>query len=262
MGKFTFHAFVFAMALLAWPAAHADPANAIMRLLNSRASGSRTEYAEAAVEVAEKAKSGSPVYGFVLALVSREQDARPAAKMDDETRKKYLDGCRAKIKRLALEKNNSMAWYLLSLDSGDTNLRHRAADAGNIQARNAWGAFLLARSMDDGVSTNEQKRVMGIAYDHFKAAAAEGDANGLYNLGTCHAHGYGTPQDDHSARQQRRDIPRRSTTSAGSSARGAWWRRTSRWRPGGSQSPPRRRIPTGSSTTASRSSAARACLKT
>ena len=199
MGKFAFHAFVFSMALLAWPAAHADSANAIMRLLNSRASGSRTEYAEAAVEVAEKAKSGSPVYGFVLALVSREQDAPAAAKMDDETRNKYLDGCRAKIKRLALEKNNSMAWYLLSLDSGDTNLLHRAADAGNIQARNAWGAFLLARSMDDGVSTNEQKRVMGIAYDHFKAAAAEGDANGLYNLGTCHAHGYGTPQDDQSA---------------------------------------------------------------
>ena len=199
MDKFAFRTCIFVMALLAGLAAQADPANAIMRLLNSRASGSRTEYAEAAVEVAEKAKAGSPVYGFVLALVSREHDAPEAAKMDEETRKKYLEGCRAKIKRLALEKNNSMAWYLLSLDSGDTNLLHRAADAGNIQARNAWGAFILAHSMDEGVSTNEQRRVMGLAYDYFKAAAAEGDANGLYNLGTCHARGYGTPQDDQSA---------------------------------------------------------------
>jgi len=199
MGKFVFRTCVLATALLAGWAAQADPANAIMRLLNSRASGSRTEYAAAAEEVAEKATSGSPVYGFVLALVSRERDAPKAARMDDATRKKYLDGCRAKIKRLALEKNNSMAWYLLSLESGDTNLLHRAADAGNVQARNAWGAFLLEHSMDDGVSTNEQRRVMGLAYDYFKAAAAEGDANGLYNLGTCHARGYGTPQDEQSA---------------------------------------------------------------
>ena len=199
MDMFAFRVGILALALLAGLSAQADPANAIMKLLNSRASGSRKEYAKAAEEVAQKAKEGIPVYGFVLALVSREQEAPPAARMDDATRKKYLDGCRGKIKRLALEKNNSMAWYLLSLESGDTNLLHRAADSGNLQAQNAWGAFILTHSMDDGVSTNEQRRVMGLAYDYFKKAADTGDANGLYNLGTCHARGYGTPQDDQSA---------------------------------------------------------------
>jgi len=199
MGNIAFRSVIFALAVMAGLAVRADPANAIMRLLNSRASGSRKEYADAAAEVAGKAKEGIPVYGFVLALVSREQDAPPAARLDDETRNKYLESCRSKIKRLALERNNSMAWYLLSLDSGDTNLLHRAADAGNVQAQNAWGAFILAHSMDDGVSTNEQRRVMGLAYDYFKKAADDGDANGLYNLGTCHARGYGTPQDDQSA---------------------------------------------------------------
>ena len=199
MGRVVFRTGILMWALLAGLVAQADPANAIMRLLNSRASGSRKGYADAATEVAKKAKEGVPLYGFVLALVSREADAPPAARLDDATRTKYLDGCRDKIKRLALEKNNSMAWYLLSLEANDTNLLHRAADAGNIQAQNAWGAFILAHSMDEGVTTNEQKRVMGVAFDYFKAAAAQGDANGLYNLGTCHAHGYGTPKDDQSA---------------------------------------------------------------
>lgn len=199
MGKFALRAGVLAWTLLAGLAVQADPANAIMRLLNSRASGSRKGYADAAEEVAKMAREGSPVYGFVLALVSRESDAPPAARLDDETRTRYLDNCRGKIKRLALEKNNSMAWYLLSLDANDTNLLHRAADAGNIQAQNAWGAFILAHAMDEGVSTNEQRRVMGLAFDYFKKAADTGDANGLYNLGTCHARGYGTPKDDQSA---------------------------------------------------------------
>ena len=199
MHKNRVFASMLVLALSAGLAALADPANAIMRLLNSRASGSRKEYAAAAEEVAEKAKSGSPVYGFVLALVSREQDAPPAARLDEETRNRYLDSCRDKIKRLALEKNNSMAWYLLSLETSDTNLLHRAADAGNIQAQNAWGAFILTRAIGEEMSTNEQKRVMGLAFDYFKSAAREGDANGLYNLGTCHARGFGTPQDDQSA---------------------------------------------------------------
>ena len=189
MHRNRFFASMFILALSAGLALIADPANAIMRLLNSRASGSKKEYAKAAEEVAEKAKTGSPVYGFVLALVSREPDAPPAAQMDDKTRTKYLDGCRDQIKQLALEKNNSMAWYLLSLETSDTNLLHRAADGGNIQAMNAWGAFILTRAIAEDVSTNEQKRVMGLAYDYFKAAAKDGDANGLYNLGTCHARG-------------------------------------------------------------------------
>ena len=93
----------------------ASPENAIMRLLNSKASGSVRGYAEAAEEVAAAAKDGRPVYAFVLALVSQMPSPPPAARLDEATRKQYLDGCRDKIKKLAYEKNNSMAWYLLSL---------------------------------------------------------------------------------------------------------------------------------------------------
>ena len=188
-----------ALALAFATAAYADPANAIMRLLNSRASGSKKGYATAAEEVAEAAKKGRPVYRYVLAIISREPFAPPSARLDDATRKEYLDACRDKIKRLALEKNNSMAWYLLSLETNDTNLLHRAADAGNVQAQNAWGAFILTTAMAESTSTNELARVMDRAYGYFKSAAGQGDANGLYNLGTCHARGFGTPRDDQSA---------------------------------------------------------------
>lgn len=190
--------FMFAVCVCA-TAALADPANAIMRLLNSRASGSRRGYAEAAVEVAEEAKNGRPVYGFVLALISREPDAPPAARLDEATRTKYIESCRDKIKKLAFDKNNSMAWYLLSLEKNDTNLLHRAADTGNVQAQNAWGSFLVTRAAGEVQDTNEVARIMSVAYDYFKKAAGSGDANGLYNLGMCHARGLGTPPDDQSA---------------------------------------------------------------
>lgn len=177
----------------------ADPANAIMRLLNSRASGSYRGYCQAAEEVAQAAKDGRPVYAFVLALISRDRDAPPAARLEDATRKKYLDGCRSAIKRLALEKNNPMAWYLLSLDSNDTNLLHRAAEAGNVQAQNAWGSLSVSVAMNESRSTNELARALGKAYGYFKSAAGKGDANGLYNLGMCHWRGLGTPKSEEEA---------------------------------------------------------------
>ena len=179
--------------------ASADPANAIMRLLNSQASGSARGFVKAAEEVAAEAKRGRPVYAYVLALVSRMPNPPPAARLDDATRNKYLDGCRDKIKKLANEKNNSMAWYLLSLENNDRDLLHRAADAGNVQAMNAWGTYLVTRAAGGTSDTNEVNRILGVAYDYFKAAAGQGDANGLYNLGMCHLRGLGTPQDDQSA---------------------------------------------------------------
>ena len=60
-----------AAAVLAFSPANADPANAIMRLLNSQASGSVRGFTKAAEEVAAEAKKGRPVYAYVLALVSR-----------------------------------------------------------------------------------------------------------------------------------------------------------------------------------------------
>ena len=190
------------MALLAVAfalASYGDQANAIVRLLNSRASGSPKGYAEAAEEIAADAAAGKPLQGFVLAIVAREPDAPPAARLDEATRQKYLTASREKITKLAHRTNNSLAWYLLSIDSGDTNLLQRAALGGNVQALNAWGSMLVNNIIREGRSTNEIARVLGEAVEFFKKAAGQGDANGLYNLGMCHARGLGLPRDDEKA---------------------------------------------------------------
>ena len=74
-----------AAVVLAASCACADPANAIMRLLNSQASGSVNGFATAAEEVAEQAKMGRPVYAYVLAIVSRMPNPPPAARLDEAT---------------------------------------------------------------------------------------------------------------------------------------------------------------------------------
>ncbi len=188
-----------AAAALAAPCANADPANAIMRLLNSQASGSVRGFELAAEEVAEQARLGRPVYAYVLAIFSRMPNPPPAARLDEATRTKYLEGCREKIKRLAEGKNNSMAWYLLSLENNDIGLLRRAADAGNVQAMNAWGTYLVTRAIGETADKNEANRILGVAFTYYKSAAGQGDANGLYNLGMCHLRGLGTPKDDPSA---------------------------------------------------------------
>ncbi len=180
-------------------ASYGDQANAIVRLLNSRASGSPRGYAEAAEEIAADAAAGKPLQGFVLAIVAREPDAPPAARLDEATRQKYLTASREKITKLAHRTNNSLAWYLLSIDSGDTTLLQRAALGGNVQALNAWGSMLVNNIIREGRSTNEIARVLGEAVEFFKKAAGQGDANGLYNLGMCHARGLGVPRDDEKA---------------------------------------------------------------
>jgi len=180
-------------------AAHGEQANAIVRLLNSRASGSPKGYADAAEEIAAEAAAGKPLQGFVLAIVSREPDAPPAARLDDATRERYLTASRERITKLAHRTNNSLAWYLLSIDSGDTNLLQRAALGGNVQALNAWGSLLVNTIIEYGRSSNEVMRVLEDALGFFKKAADQGDANGLYNYGMCHARGLGTPRNDEKA---------------------------------------------------------------
>ena len=170
--------------------------NAVLRLLNSRAAGSPRGYAQAAEEVAEQARAGRALYAFVLALVSREKDCPPAARLDEETRRRYLETYRGPIRQIAESNGNPMALYLLSLDSGSTNLLRRAADAGNIQAENAWGSFVFSRAVAGGASSNEVERALAEAHGYFKSAAGKGDANGLYNLGMCHWRGLGVPRDD------------------------------------------------------------------
>ena len=174
-----------------------SPSSAVLRLLNSRSSGSPRAYDEAAEVVAQEAKQGKAVYAFVLGLVSRDKNPPPAARLDEQTRKKYLDENRGMLKRIAVERNNSMALYLLAVDSGDTNLLHRAADAGNVQAENAWGLLQFTEALSNPtMSSNRVEQTLREAHGYFKRAAGEGDANGLYNLGMCLWRGLGVARDE------------------------------------------------------------------
>lgn len=172
---------------------------AVLRLLNSRAAGSVRGYSEAAAEVAEEARRGGIVHGYLLALVSRDPDAPKEAHLDSATRSNYFARCRGPIERLAREGDNALAWYLLSLENGDTNKLHRAALRGNMQAANAWGSHVFSQAMVDGLPPDELDKVMAEAYGFFKAAAGKGDANGLYNMGMCAWRGLGTPRDEQTA---------------------------------------------------------------
>ena len=179
--------------------ANADPMEAITRLFNARASGSVREFAQAAEEVAEMARQGRPFCPYVIAIVSRMSFPPPAARLDEETRNKYLADWRDQIKKLADEKNDPMALYLLSLEGNDRNFLHRAAEAGNVQAMNVWGTYLITHRARAASDTNEVNRILGEAYEYFKNAADRDDANGLYNLGMCYMQGLGVSQDDQNA---------------------------------------------------------------
>ena len=177
-------------------AAAQDSSNAIIRLLNSRASGSPRGYAEAAEIVARDAEAGRPLQQFVIALVSEEPNAPAAAKIPAERRKAYLDANRAKIRSLAERKGNGLAWYLLSLEENDVKCLKLAADAGNVQALNAWGTMTLTQAFAEGSDTNDVEKTLVKCFGCFKTAAAQGDANGAYNLGMCHMNGYGCEKDE------------------------------------------------------------------
>ena len=183
---------------LACASTAADKASeAIVTLLNSRASGSRSEFREAAKIVAAGAKEGRPLQQFVIALVANDKDLPRKLRLKPETRREYLDQARDKIRRLAEEKNNALAWYLLSLEKNDMSFLKRAADGDNVQALNAWGTITLTNAFrDPSVDTNEVARTLVKCFGLFKKAADKGDANGLYNLGMCYMQGYGCLPDE------------------------------------------------------------------
>lgn len=192
--------FTLALAsLAAFGARDADTrarSEAILKLLNSRAAGSPRGYAEAAKIVAEDAAKGKPLQRLLIALVSNDRDAPAEARLDPETRKTYLDGSRDKIKTLAEERGNALAWYLLSLENNDESMLKRAAEGGNVQALNSWGTITLTRALRDlGEDTNDVERVLKKSCSCFQKAADQGDANGLYNLGMCYLQGFGVDRD-------------------------------------------------------------------
>lgn len=170
-------------------------ANAIIRLLNSRAAGSQRAYEEAARVVREDAEKGRALQRFLLAILSRDVNAPDAARLSERQREEYL-ASREKIRKLAETNGNPLALYLLSMESGDIGQLERAASGGNVQALNALGTLRLTEvESDAAISPAVAEEARSKAYGCFKRASDQGDVNGLYNLGVCLMNGYGCTRD-------------------------------------------------------------------
>jgi len=169
--------FVAMFALVFAPfafAASMGQSESMVRLLNSSASQGPKLFEAAAERVSSDAKIGLPLQRFMMAV---HPDLPEKYRLDEETRKKYLESSRPKIRQLAEQRDNPLAWYLLALETDDVEMLERAANGGNIQALNAWGTFLLG------------KGELEKAFKCFKSAAAKKDPNGLFNLGMCYMQG-------------------------------------------------------------------------
>lgn len=188
---------VLVLCNLALSVSAMEGAQAIARLLNLRPAGSDKTYAQAAEIVRREAAAGGALQQYVLALVSAAPNAPDEIALDEDTRKKYLEKNRLRVRRLAETRNNAMAWYLLSMETDDLDLLKRAKDGGNVQALNAWGTFQLSRALSPGplASTNEIAHAFAEAIDCFKKASLKKDPNSLCNLGMCYMRGYGVERN-------------------------------------------------------------------
>lgn len=155
--------------------------DAIMTLLNSRSATTPARYEESLELVTREADAGKPLQQFLLGVTIKDASAA----------RKYLDASRDRIKRLAAEKNNPLAWYLLSLETHDTKFLKIAADGGNVQALNAYGSFLIKDAFDRNLSSNKLEEALSEGYSCFKRAVKNRDPNALINLGTCYLRGFG-----------------------------------------------------------------------
>lgn len=188
--------FLVMLSVGAVPAGYADSSKAIVRLLNSRAAGSPRAYAESARIVARDAAAGRPLQQFVIAVLSGNGELPDDVRLSDKKRDEYIAASRKRILRLAEEKGNPLAWYLLSLERNDLRFLKRAADGGNVQALNAWGTITLTEALrNPGVDTNDIDRILVKSFSYFKKAADQGDPNGFYNMGMCRLNGYGCARE-------------------------------------------------------------------
>lgn len=176
--------------------AEEDTTSAIIKLLNSRSAESPKAYIAAAKQVMQEAEAGRPLQQYVLGVVSEDARLAKDIKLSPEKRKEYLDKSRDKIRILADDHGNGLAWYLLSLEKDDPAMLKRAADANNVQALNAYGTYKLNEALSSpAIKPEDYKDITARSFLMFSKAAAMRDANGLYNLGTCYVQGYGCNKD-------------------------------------------------------------------
>lgn len=165
----------------------------LTRFLEARGGESPRLYEEAAREVAAEAAAGRPVQQYALAAVAKEPGAPAAAKeLPDEVRERYLELNRSRVRVLAQQKGEPLAWYLLYLETGTQTFLKRAADGDCPHALNELGARRL-RGKNGSLSPEKTlKECFGL----FARAAGKDDPNGHYNLGVCYLNGWGFRRDE------------------------------------------------------------------
>ena len=166
------------MILAALPLVFAmTSADAVAVMLNSPNACSVRTYAVARETVEREAAAGKPLQQFVIGVTTD----------DKKLAKRYL----------AAQKDNPLAWYLLSLESNDLKLLRKAASGGNVQALNALGTLVTSEAFDkkNGMSTNDIEVILKKSCEYFRRAAEQRDPNGYINLGTCYLRGFGCRQD-------------------------------------------------------------------
>lgn len=188
---------ILAAVIFATMAGLADEDSAaIIKLLNSRSAESPKSYVEAARLVLKEAEEGRLLHQFVIGAVGTDKLLRKELKLTPEKCKGFLDASRTKIQILAEDRGNGLAWFLLSLEKNDYAMLKRAADANNVQALNAYGTYKLEEVLSSPTIKAEDYRTeTEKSFLMFSKAAGMRDANGLYNLGMCYMHGYGTAKD-------------------------------------------------------------------
>jgi len=176
---------VFGALSAAAVSAEMTSADATVVLLNSRNAVGAETYAAAKEIVERDAKEGRPLQQFVIGVTTD----------DKELAARYLDSSRERIRLMAAEKNNPLAWYLLSLEKNDLRLLEKAANGGNVQALNALGTILMQNAIATEKSTNALAKVFRRSFDCFSLAVLQRDPNAFINLGSCYLRGYGCKQD-------------------------------------------------------------------
>jgi TPR repeat protein len=155
---------------------------ALSVVLNTPGATSRDRYDEAVRIVHREAAQGKRLQQFVVGVTGS----------DEKLSYRYLAAARPVIRVMAEERNNPLAWYLLSMESNDLKLLERAAAGGNIQALNALGAIKLDQAGKMPL-TKEAEKLKREAFECFKRSAMKLDPNALYNVGTCCMSGIGCP---------------------------------------------------------------------
>ena len=162
-------------------------ADAVAVILNSPSASSVRTFDLARETVEREAAAGKPLQQFVVGVTTD----------DKQLAKKYLKASRGRIRYLAAQKDNPLAWYLLSLETNDLKLLRKAAAGDNVQALNALGTLATTEAFEkkNGVSTNDLEVILKKSFGYFSRAAAQRDPNGYINLGTCYLRGFGCDQD-------------------------------------------------------------------